>query len=219
MGPPEELTLLVAEALGAATFVETGTHRGDTAAWAAKHFSRVITVEAAEAIYEQALAAHGELPNVEFVFGDSRATLRGLVPTLDGSAIFWLDSHWSGGLTYGQGDECPLLDELAAIVASPHPHAILIDDARLFESAPPRPHDPAQWPSIDQVVEVLLAARERPGIAIVEDVIAAVPRRATALLVAYAQDVNTRVWESASAPQAPSLLRRVAARVLSRARR
>jgi hypothetical protein len=150
MGPPEELVLLLGQELDARTLVETGTYQGQTAAWAAWHFERVVTVEAAPELHREAATKYGALANVEFVLGDSRDVLTSLVSALVGPSLFWLDSHWSGGSTCGAFGECPLLDELDAIRASPHEHAILIDDARMFESAPPLPHDPAEWPSIDR---------------------------------------------------------------------
>jgi hypothetical protein len=190
--PPAELMLRVRDQLGIECFIETGTYRGNTSAWAAAHFPRVVTFERSDQLYRQAVHAHGHTQNIDFNLGDSREGLRRLVPSLEGPSLFWLDGHWSGGVTYGQDDECPLMEELAAITISPHAHAILIDDARLFESAPPRPHDPTQWPPIDCVIETLASRPERPTIAIIEDVIVAVPQTAGPLLVAYCQDVNTR---------------------------
>ena len=45
MGPPEDLILALQARLRLGDFVETGTYRGDTAAWAAEHFARVTTIE------------------------------------------------------------------------------------------------------------------------------------------------------------------------------
>jgi FkbM family methyltransferase len=102
------------------------------------------------------------------VLGDSRDIL----PQLDLSepTVFWLDGHWSAGDTAGEGDECPLLDELATIGPQ---HAILIDDARLFIEPPPPPHDPEQWPTLEQVIDAL----DDREVAIRDDVVIALPRR------------------------------------------
>ncbi len=47
-GIPHNVVLSVKEKFGVAAFVETGTFRGDTAAFAAGHFQRVFTVEFVE---------------------------------------------------------------------------------------------------------------------------------------------------------------------------
>jgi hypothetical protein len=212
MGPPEGLVLSLRDVLGARTFVETGTYGGATAAWAASHFDRVVTIEAVPEIRDQAIAKHGALANVEFILGDSRDVLPTLMRTVSGPAVFWLDGHWSGGITYREGGECPLLDELPLVLATQGSHAVLIDDARLFLCAPPQPHDPAEWPSIDRVVEALLAQAIRPVIAVVEDVIVAAPPIAGEALVAYCQESSTRAW-NATEPAQPGYATRLAARV------
>lgn len=194
-GPPEELVLRLKDCFRIQAFVETGTYYGDTAMWAAVHFPQVITIEYSRSIYEKAIARHGQTPNVNFVFGDSRTILQTILPMLRGPAVIWLDGHWSGSETYGDGDECPLLEEIQAVVASQQAHFILIDDARLFASPPPRPHRPEQWPSIVQVIDSLKSGNYAPYIVIVEDVIVAIPEHARELLVRYCQEVNTRTWE------------------------
>ena len=54
---------------------------------------------------------------------------------IDTPCLFWLDGHYSGGVT-GMGDEVsPVLSELRDILAHPtQGHVILIDDARCFRS-------------------------------------------------------------------------------------
>ena len=184
--------LAVAARCGMRTFVETGTYHGSTARWASTHFDRVVTVERAPSLYDQAISRSAGHDNIEFVLGDSREVLAELLPKLPDRAVFWLDGHWSGGETYGAGDECPLLGELAAIGASHTEHSLFIDDAHLFMSAPPRPHDPEEWPTIDEVIFALQRPEKTYAIAVVENVIVAVPNEARPILVSYAQDINTR---------------------------
>ena len=143
MGPPRELVQQLRDACHTTHFIETGTHQGYTAQWAATCFSQVTTVEFSQELYTTATKKWAHLNNVNFLYGDSRRVLAQMVPELKSTAIFWLDAHWSGGPTYGQGDECPLLDELSIIINDSRPHVILIDDARLF-TAPPPPSPPTR---------------------------------------------------------------------------
>ena len=156
-------------------FVETGTAAGESALMAGDLFDTVITMEAdpalAEAAHERLSGRKGILP----LAGDSRELLPPLLPRLAGPAIFWLDAHYCGEASFGRGDECPLLAEIAAIVASDKPHVILIDDARLLASPPPPPHDASHWPILDAVLAALGAGTERDVVRH-EDVLIAIPR-------------------------------------------
>jgi hypothetical protein len=196
IGPPSELVLAVASRCNARTFVETGTFLGATARWASKHFEQVVTIEREETLHEQAVNGSRGCDNIEFVLGDSRDALKTLVPRLSSSAVFWLDGHWSGGRTSGVGDECPVLGELDAIHSSDIAHSVFIDDARLFVAAPPPPHDPEQWPAIDELILMLQTPARRYSIALLEDVIVAVPPSARADLVDYARRIAPQARKS-----------------------
>lgn len=195
MGPPSELMLRLRDKYELKEFIETGTYHGNTAVWAASHFTNVITIEYSKEIYEETVARHGKIQNINFIFGDSRSVLKMIVPKLTHSAIFWLDSHWSGGKTYGENDECPLTEEIYAINMSMYAHFVFIDDARLFTSPPPRPHRIEQWPSVDEVIEVLRSGNQKYYIVLVEDVIIAVPEYAKQLVGGYCQEINTKAWQ------------------------
>lgn len=195
MGPPHALILALQAEFNTRFFFESGTFQGTTAAWAAEHFEQVITCELAESLYEQARQRHAAHASIDFRLADSRAVLREIAPTLQQPAIFWLDGHWSGGETYGAEDECPVLDELAAINTSPTAHVILIDDARLFLSPPPAPHQLANWPDLATLIEVL-RARHPYYVVVLEDAVVAVPPAAQPMLAAYAQDIATRAWQA-----------------------
>jgi hypothetical protein len=201
-GPPKELMLMLRREFGLRDFVETGTFEGRTAVWAAGHFERVVTIENAKTIYERTSAQHAHVKNVRFVFGHSRDAIGGVVEGLTGPALFWLDGHWSGGETYGSGDECPVLDEIRTIDASHEDHFLLIDDARLFVAPPPRPHDAAAWPSIDDVVGALKARHPDAYVVIMDDVIVRVPKRAKKALIDFCQAVATDAWRAEVAAKA-----------------
>jgi len=78
---------------GLTEFVETGTFQGSTLPWASSRFRRVRTIEIRADYQEQARQRVGNLPNVEFLLGDSGVVLREVCQTLAGPALFWLDAH------------------------------------------------------------------------------------------------------------------------------
>jgi len=186
---PSNLVISLRDEFNLKYFIETGTFLGNTAYWASQYFEKVFTIENSEKLWQQASSTYSGLLNVKFVIGDSRDKLHEIVKGLKSPAIFWLDAHWSGGITFGEGSECPLLDELKVIVNESRDHFILVDDARLFLAPPPKPHIPEQWPDIVSVINVLNSNQSR-FIIILNDVIVAVPTFAKSFLTKYCQDVN-----------------------------
>jgi hypothetical protein len=195
MGVPTELVSQLATQFAVKNFVETGTYYGDTAIWASKNFENVLTIEYSKELYEHTRIKYQNIDNIIFLFGDSRSQLSELIASLDSPAIFWLDAHWSGGLTYGENDQCPLLEEINLINNSQFEHFILIDDARLFTSAPQPPQRIDQWPDISEIVDALRSKYSDKYIVIIEDVIITVPSFAKSLLANYCQNVNAKAWE------------------------
>lgn len=187
MGPPEELILALQRARDIRDFVETGTYRGDTAAWAARHFARVATIELSPEYHAAATARFRAQPQVRVLLGDSGAMLRQVAAELPGPAIFWLDAHWSGLDTAGRETECPLLAELAILNAAPTTHTLLVDDARLFAAPPPRPHRAELWPDLAAIIGALSDGGRR-YVVLTDDVLLAVPVGERAFLTNWLQD-------------------------------
>ncbi len=193
-GPPYNLVLRLKEQFNISCFVESGTCEGETAYWAASKFKHVITMELSESLYEQADERLRILSNVNLIFGDSRIALKEIVPNLKDPALFWLDAHWSGGETYGQNDECPILSELEIINGGKTQHFLLIDDARLFLCPPPGVHQTNQWPTITEIIEKFMLKNNNYYIVVVEDVIVAVPLWAKDVVASYSKEVSTKAW-------------------------
>jgi hypothetical protein len=195
MGVPTDLVSQLALQFNIKNFVETGTYYADTAFWASKVFDKVITIEYSQDLYEIAKIKYRDIANIEFLFGDSRKQLNEIIQRLDNSAVFWLDAHWSGGSTYGENDQCPLIEEINIINNSQFDHFILIDDARLFTSTPQPPQKIDQWPNISEVIDALRVKSNDKYIVIIEDVIIAVPNFAKSSLANYCQDINDKAWK------------------------
>lgn len=190
----EELAKSLRQSLSLERAVETGSYLGEGARRLAASFAQVITIELSEEFAGKARANLCDVPHAEVVQGHSAKVLGRLpkgVPTL-----WFLDGHWSGGATAGAEDECPVLEELAAIAGGSPDDVVVIDDARLFAAAPPPPHDPKQWPELVAVMDRLRELWPQHHVTLLNDQVVAVPRRAKAALDAYAH----RLWENPTSP-------------------
>lgn len=113
--------------------IETGTFRGEMVEAQKNNFEKIISIELATLFYERAKKKFAEDKHIQIFHGDSGQLLPGIVSELAESAIFWLDGHYSGGDTAKGDKECPILEEINAIlVNSKFQHVLLIDDARCF---------------------------------------------------------------------------------------
>jgi hypothetical protein len=123
-----------ARRIGADTFVETGTYRGDTLALVAPIVKRAMSIELDPTLADFARLRFASSPNVAIITGDSADALVAVVAGLVGPALFWLDGHYSGGATADSG-ESPIMAEIETVLASEFEHTILIDDVRLFDGS------------------------------------------------------------------------------------
>ena len=77
------------------------------------------------------MAVNNKITNVYFILGDSTQVLKYL--KLTENTIFFLDAHWSSGITGRGQKDCPLIEEITDISKSFTRSGILIiDDFRLF---------------------------------------------------------------------------------------
>lgn len=195
-GIPKDITLELAKLSNIKVFIETGTYLGHTTRWASQYFECVFTVERSEKLFYAHAKELAQIKGVTPLLGDSREVLPTILKKIgEQKAIFWLDGHWSGGETYGIDDECPLLDELD-ILGERTQDIILIDDARLFLSAPPRPHKVNQWPTIRDIIKAPSVSQKESYIQIIDDVIFCVPNeeKLRLHLSNYAQDRADAFW-------------------------
>ena len=123
---------------GSETWVETGTYFGATSRWLAARSTQVITIEPDAALARRATRQLSQLKNVCVVQGCSEDVFPELLPQLSGSIAFWLDGHFSGGVT-GKGKfETPIqleLDEIQKNIARLSQTTVFVDDFRCFGSA------------------------------------------------------------------------------------
>jgi hypothetical protein len=132
----KQLTILFyAIVENASTLVETGTYLGDTIWEQRNNFREIYSIELSPELFKRAQRRFAGTKNVTLLHGDSGRELKNIVAKLKSPALFWLDGHYSGGATAKGEKECPILEELKHIFASPLSHTVLIDDARLFVGA------------------------------------------------------------------------------------
>lgn len=171
-------------------FVETGTYLGETTQWASNFFKKVHSIEASSKYFKIASDKLQNFQNITLHFGISTDVLPKILKKLNGSSFFWLDAHWSGGGTFRGKSECPLIQEIKLINSYSDDKFIFIDDAHMFLSPPPLPHNPDDWPSIDELIFALQTSNLKSYIVIYEDVIIYVPFYAKALIEWYCRELT-----------------------------
>lgn len=156
--------------LSAKVFVETGTYKGGTTWSLLGVFRRIITIEVVPelaALAKERFKTHHEVTVIE---GDSAAVLPDVCASLDAPCLFYLDGHYSGGIT-GMGEsECPVIEELRVILSLVKvPFRIVIDDARLFGSDPAYPTIQSVEAIVKQHKPVMQVRVENDAIVIYEE--------------------------------------------------
>lgn len=135
-----------------APWIETGTYLGDTTRFLLNHFPKVYTIEPEPTLYGDACNLFKGQP-VELFNDISENVLPELLPKLDGDLNFWLDGHYSAGVTFKGPKDCPVEEELDAIAKSLDNFGkltILIDDIRFLVG---NADDWDDRPSIDYLVD------------------------------------------------------------------
>jgi hypothetical protein len=122
-----------ARRFGLRTLVETGTYLGDMVEAMQHTFTRIYSVELDRDLHERAQARFAGREHIHLLQGDSGAVLLTVLQKLREPTLFWLDGHWSGGITAKGEKETPIVAECEAVLSHPvRGHVILIDDARCF---------------------------------------------------------------------------------------
>lgn len=146
-------TRLVANGLPGATWVETGTYLGDTTHFLCQLGVRVITIEPSTKLFNRSAQRFRKKKEVQLFHGTSEEIFPTLLPTLNGSVVFWLDGHFSGGQTFRGKADTPIRYELEAISKVRNNFqrlVVIVDDVRCFNP------DSEMWgsyPSIDFLVD------------------------------------------------------------------
>lgn len=118
---------------GLAVFCETGTYLGEMVRGVRKEFREIHSIELDPKLFRLAQSQFRRYAHVRLHQGDSGELLGQVTAGITDPCLFWLDAHYSGGITAKQGTDTPIEREIRAIRAHYVPGSvILIDDARCF---------------------------------------------------------------------------------------
>lgn len=148
-------------------FVETGTYYGDTVAAIKDMYASVISIEVDAALHGKACERFANDANVRIVLGDCAKKMPEILADLQEPAVFWLDGHYSGGVTGKGVIEDPILISLKQIAEHPvRGHVIFVDDARTFVGR-------EGHPDISEVFDCIKKVDSRYVIRVQSDIIVA----------------------------------------------
>lgn len=161
-----------AEKFKPAVFIETGTYMGEMVEKVKRLFPKVISIELDTVLHKKAVEMFKPDTHITIMQGDSGVVLGELMQTIDQTCLFWLDGHFSGGVTAMGELVTPILKELENIAANTNrtgkKHVILIDDARLFNGTD-------DYPPMDEMRKVQERLFPGYGFLVENDVIRITP--------------------------------------------
>lgn len=153
-----------ARRFGLTELVEPGTYMGHTVEACTGFFDRITSIELDPALFAAARARFARHDHVRILQGDSATILPGVLAEIVSPTLFWLDGHYSGGITARADLETPIRAELDAILNHPVVgHVVLIDDARCFDGR-------NDYPTLDELAEMVRSVNPRYRFEVREDV-------------------------------------------------
>jgi len=166
----KQRTLLTyAKEYGLKNLIETGTLHGDMVEAMKNDFDLIYSIELSNGLYNEAKKRFKGEEHIKLIHGDSGIELKNVINKINHPALFWLDGHYSGGVTAKGNNDTPIYEELNHILNTKEKrHVIIIDDAHLFGV------DPA-YPSIEELNKFIKIKRPEVNIIIQDDSIRITP--------------------------------------------
>jgi len=154
--PPQEMKQRTvkeyAARFGIHTLVETGTYLGDMIGACRNDFDTIFSLELDSSLCQLARQRFDSFGHISIIEGDSADLLPDILADIKDPCLFWLDGHYSEGITAKGNSQTPVRQELGLILKHPVAgHVILIDDARCFTGD-------NDYPTIQEVQEMVLAS-------------------------------------------------------------
>ena len=101
----------------AEVLIETGTCFGDTIAATKRYFQHVYSIELSAVLHEKAKQRFSGDPTVTLLVGDSGSVLQDVLHEIKTKPLFWLDAHYSGGVTAHGVIDTPIAQEIDVILS------------------------------------------------------------------------------------------------------
>jgi hypothetical protein len=155
---------------GTDTLIETGTYLGDMIYAMRGNFQQIYSIELSEDLADKAMRRFRPYEHIKIIAGDSGDILPKILGNISAPCSFWLDGHYSGGITAKGRADTPISKEVTAILDHKiKTHIILIDDARCFDGTD-------GYPTIVELRE--LVRKNGPGynLLVEDDVIRIIPK-------------------------------------------
>ena len=163
----------ISKRYGLKILVETGTYYGDMVEAMKDVFNQLYSIELSAELYKKAKKRFKGEKHIELICGDSGRELMNLMSKIDQPTLFWLDGHYSAGVTAKGEKDTPIYEELNHILNSTDKgHVIIIDDARCFGADP-------NYPSIKELCDFIKSKRANLDIVIQDDCIRVIPNQDT----------------------------------------
>ena len=125
-------------------------------------FNKIYSIELSTELYERTKHKFARYNHISIYQGDSSKVLPEILSQIEEPCLFWLDGHYSEGITATGEKETPILEELNHIFNHPiEDHVILIDDASYFTG-----HD--DYPGLEEL-KTLVLRRYPNNVFIVKD--------------------------------------------------
>lgn len=161
----------VREKFGVNVFIETGTYYGKTTREASALYDEVYSVELSSHLYNDCVNALASQPNVHLYNGESPEFLKNILSTIKGTPLFWLDAHYSSGVTAHGKKETPVVEEVEAIQKSGIKNGVvMIDDMRYFCTTY------KSYPSLTEICNLVLKINPDYQLILLGDVLIAFPK-------------------------------------------
>jgi hypothetical protein len=173
--PPEVIKRRILATYGSAfktaTLIETGTFLGDTVHALRHRFKAIFSIELSNELAAKAKHRFQGHSHIHILQGDSGEVLPQILSNISTRALFWLDGHYSGGVTAQGKLDTPVMKELRTILAhSVKDHVVLIDDARLFDGT-------NDYPAVEELRELLVSNRPDHSFSVSNDIIRFHPKK------------------------------------------
>lgn len=154
---------------GLPTLIETGTYLGAMVNAMKSCFGRIISIELDPMLSERARRRFTGHRHITILQGDSAEVIPRVLNDVSSPCLFWLDGHFSGGITAKGKMDSPVIQELDAILSHPvEDHVILVDDAHQFDGE-------RGYPTLEMVQLMVSEARSTRRMEVKDDIIRIYP--------------------------------------------